>query len=243
MKKILICLALTGICPAAGAAEISSVYTDLDVGKDCTIFSAAGEGDGDWANMVCNGYRGYPVVIYSADLRQSMFYGFPPAGDLAPAWESFAAFNTTAAKIEWRLETQGGRAVPFAVIQRWFVSDPEDADKKTEVLVVAKVGQIAERDGCVVGLVVATGNPKANETARKIPMSRFRPLSAAPTSGSWSAATWRCRNFPAPIRSVDIQVMPACKWRLSPLPVLTDPNVRCARRPRATPKSTIFDSA
>ncbi|MGO4841508.1 hypothetical protein AB4144_55540, partial [Rhizobiaceae sp. 2RAB30] len=30
------------------------------------------------------------------------------------------------------------------------------------------VGQIGERDGCAVGLVMATGNPKANETARKI---------------------------------------------------------------------------
>ena len=30
------------------------------------------------------------------------------------------------------------------------------------------MGQIAERDGCAVGLVMATGNPKANETARKI---------------------------------------------------------------------------
>ena len=26
---------------------------------------------------------------------------------------------------------------------------------------------------------------------------------------------------------VDIQVMPACKWRLSPLPALTYPNVCC----------------
>jgi len=36
------------------------------------------------------------------------------------------------------------------------------------VLVVEKVGQLHERDGCAVGLVVATGNPQANETARKI---------------------------------------------------------------------------
>ena len=51
---------------------------------------------------------------------------------------------------------------------RWFVSDPEDDTKKTEVLVVEKVGQLGERDGCAVGLVVATDNPKANETARRI---------------------------------------------------------------------------
>ena len=36
------------------------------------------------------------------------------------------------------------------------------------MLVVEKVGQLGEQDGCAVGLVLATGNPKANETARKI---------------------------------------------------------------------------
>ncbi len=111
--------------------------------RDCTVFASAAEGEGEWANLVCSGYRGYPVLIYSGDLRESVFYGFPPGGDLAPAWESFSAFNSTGAKIEWRIDTDNGRSVPFAAIHRWFVSaDPENPDKKTEVLVVEKVGQI-----------------------------------------------------------------------------------------------------
>jgi hypothetical protein len=162
-------LAFLGLCQAAGAAEIASEYTDLDAAKHCTVFAAAEEGEGDWANLVCAGYRGYPVIIYSADLRESIFYGFPPAGDLAPAWESFAAFNSAGPKIEWRIEKDGDRTLPFATIHRWSVNDdPDDPEQKTEVLVVAKVSQVAERDGCAVGLVVATGNPKANETARNI---------------------------------------------------------------------------
>jgi hypothetical protein len=168
VKAITFGLVFFSLCQTARAGEISSVYTELDAEKDCTVFAAAGEGEGDWANLVCTGYSGYPVIIYSADLRESLFYGFPPAGDLAPAWESFAAFNSAGPKIEWRIEIDGDRTLPFATIHRWFVSDADDAEKKTEVLVVAKVGQIAERDGCAVGLVVATGNPKANETARKI---------------------------------------------------------------------------
>jgi hypothetical protein len=169
VKAIIFGLAFLNLCQTAWAGEISSVYTDLDAENGCTTFAAAGEGEGDWANLVCTGYSGYPVIIYSADLRESVFYGFPPAGDLAPAWESFAAFNSAGPKIEWRIEMNGDRALPFATIHRWFVSnDPDSPEKKTEVLVVAKVGQIAERDGCAVGLVVATGNPKANETARKI---------------------------------------------------------------------------
>jgi hypothetical protein len=169
VKATVFGLAFLGFCQAAGAAEIVSEYTDLGADRHCTVFAAAEEGEGDWANLVCDGYRGHPVIIYSADLRESIFYGFPPAGDLAPAWESFAAFNSAGPKIEWRIEKDGDRALPFATIHRWFVSnDPDDPEQKTEVLVVAKVGQLAERDGCAVGLVVATGNPKANEMARKI---------------------------------------------------------------------------
>jgi hypothetical protein len=168
-------LVLAGLCHAAAAGEISSAYTDIDAEKDCTTFASAAEGEGDWANLVCSGYRGYPVLIYSGDLRESVFYGFPPGGDLAPAWESFSAFNSTGARIEWRIDTDNGRSVPFAAIHRWFVSaDPENPDKQIEVLVVEKVGQMHERDGCAVGLVLATGNPEANEAARELADERAR---------------------------------------------------------------------
>jgi hypothetical protein len=84
-------------------------------------------------------------------------------------WESFSAFNGTGPKIEWRIEKDGQKAIPFAVIHRWFVSDdPDEPERKTEVLAIEKVGQIGVGEGCTVGLVVATGNPKANETARRI---------------------------------------------------------------------------
>jgi hypothetical protein len=168
-------LVLAGLCHPAAAGEISSAYTDIDAEKDCTTFASAAEGEGDWANLVCSGYRGYPVLIYSGDLRESVFYGFPPDGDLAPAWESFSAFNSTGARIEWRIDTDNGRSVPFAAIHRWFVSaDPENPDKQIEVLVVEKVGQMHERDGCAVGVVLATGNPEANEAARELADERAR---------------------------------------------------------------------
>ena len=169
MKRILSALALSALCQPAAAGEISSAYSDLNAEKDCTVFASAEEGDGDWANMACTGWRGYPVLIYSGDLRESVFYGFPPGGDLAPAWESFSAFNSVGPRIEWRIETENGRAIPYAAIHRWFVnSDADNPDRKVEVLVVEKVGGIDQREGCAVGLVLATGNPGANEMARKI---------------------------------------------------------------------------
>jgi hypothetical protein len=166
MRKFLAVLAATGFGSATHAGEISSAYTDLVAEKDCVTYAAAEEGHGDWADMTCAGYRGYPLLLSHGDARETVFYGFPPAG--GRPWESFSAFNSAGPKIEWRLETNGDRSVPFAAIHRWSVSNPEDPDKQIEVLVVSKVAQIAERDGCVVGLVVATGNSKANDTARKI---------------------------------------------------------------------------
>lgn len=53
-------------------------------------------------------------MIHYSDLRESAFYGFPPDGDLAPAWENFAAFNPTGPRIEWRLAREGERETPFA---------------------------------------------------------------------------------------------------------------------------------
>lgn len=157
---------LCASCLAASAGQISSAYTDIDTGRDCSVFSINEEG-GEFANLACNGFRGYPVLIYSGDLRETVFYGFPPAGE-GPVWESFAGFNSSGPKIEWRIDTDGDRVVPFATIHRWRVAGGVDPDAQVEVLVVAKVGQLDARDGCAVGLVLATGNPKANEMARRI---------------------------------------------------------------------------
>lgn len=166
MRLCMTGLFLIFLAQTASAEEISSVYTGLNVEKDCTTFEINEEG-GEFANLVCSGYGGYPVLIYSADLRESVHYGFPKAGD--HVWESFAAFNSTGPKIEWRVSKDGGRTIPFATIHRWYVSaDPDNPDKQVEVLVVEKVGQVGEQEGCAVGLVLASGNPQANDTARKI---------------------------------------------------------------------------
>jgi hypothetical protein len=162
--------AVLSLCMAAApvlAAEMRSDYTDIDLARDCALIAAGADGE-DYGSYACAGWKGYPVLIHAGDLRESVVYGFPPGG-AEHAWESFSAFNATSAKIEWRISVEGRLEVPVATIHRWFVSnDPEDAERRTEVLVVEKVGQPGEGDGCAIGLVVATGNPKANETARRI---------------------------------------------------------------------------
>jgi hypothetical protein len=177
MRGLLIALSLAGssfagTCLAAHAGGLSSVYTDLDPTQDCVTYAQAEEGDGEWADLACSGYRGYPVLIAYDDARESLFYGFPP-GEMTSVWESFSGLNSSAAKIEWRIETLGDKAVPFAAIHRRSVSSG-DGEKKTEVLLVAKVAQMAGRDGCTVGLVLATGNPAANGQARKLADEKAR---------------------------------------------------------------------
>lgn len=171
MRDILAAAMFTMLAMPAAAAEIRSEYTDIDFAKSCSIFDIATEG-GEFANLVCDGWRGYPVLIYQGDLRESLVYGFQPAGE--HQWETFGPFNSTGPKIEWRIEKDGDKEIPFAVIHRWHVSDPEDTDRSVEVLVVEKVGQVGEQQACAVGLVLATGNPQANETARRIADEQVR---------------------------------------------------------------------
>ncbi|TPK64851.1 MULTISPECIES: hypothetical protein [unclassified Mesorhizobium] len=174
MRSLVLPLVLASVCQAAHAGEISSASTDLDWKNDCVTYAQAGDGDGDWADLACSGYRGYPVLIAYDDARESLFYGFPPGGDMTSVWESFSGFNSSGARIEWRIETDGDKAVPFAVIHRRSISNPEDEKKPTDVLLVSKVAQMDARDGCTVALVLATGNPAANDQARKLADEKAR---------------------------------------------------------------------
>jgi hypothetical protein len=165
---------LVAACAAAHSAEITSAYTDVDLEKGCVTIAKAAEDDGDWARFVCPGYMGYPIVVDYSDLRESITYGFPSAGR---AWESFEGFNSGGAKVEWRLLKDGAATTPFAAIQRWTVTSAENGEKNVEVLVVSRVGQPDDLKACVVGLVLATGKPDANEMARKIADEQAREFS------------------------------------------------------------------
>ncbi|HTN64450.1 MAG TPA: hypothetical protein VL147_23315 [Devosia sp.] len=61
----------------------------------------------------------------------------------------------------------------FRHIHRWFVT-VANASQPVEALVVQKVGQLHPRAGCVVGYVVATGHPDANQKARQIADGKAR---------------------------------------------------------------------
>ena len=169
MRKLLLALALAMPWHQVAAEEISSAYVETRVEADCVIFEQADSEDGGFVHRVCPGYGGYPVLVFESDLRENIFYGFPPTDFVDIAWQSFETFNGAMGKTEWRISTHEGKSTPFATIRRWHVqADLEGKEKDVEVLVVSKVGQPGKPEGCVVALVLASGKPDANDTARKI---------------------------------------------------------------------------
>lgn len=159
--RILACILLVGLTIPAVATE--SVYTKTDFDKDCKVIE---EDETGGVSAVCPGYQDYQIHFAEGDLRQSAFYGFVGQWHAAGAFESFGPFNRASPTVEWRLDN--GR--PFATIRRWFVSAGEDAKGKPlpdiQVLVVSRVAQKDDGEGCIVAYVEATATPNANEVAR-----------------------------------------------------------------------------
>lgn len=167
---ILPVLALLGGSMLAGAASadgaVSSSYTKLDIRKGCEQTSSNEVG----GSYLCAGFADYPVHFAEGDLRQSVFFGHVGGWHAERAWESFGQFNYVNETIEWRLKD----GKPFATILRWFVENinpdtgaPDDAHRG-QVLVVSRVAQPDDGDGCVVGYVDALANGDANTLARQV---------------------------------------------------------------------------
>ncbi|MEM9278670.1 MAG: hypothetical protein AAGA76_08855, partial [Pseudomonadota bacterium] len=97
----LLIFAFTGKMHAA-----ESVYTTLDLDKDCVFHSEYEQG----ASAYCSGYKGYPVHFSEGDLRQMVRFGH--LRSLLGQWESFGQFNRVGETIEWRLENNR----PYAAI-------------------------------------------------------------------------------------------------------------------------------
>jgi len=153
-----IMLAHAGAVLAAGSA-----FTDLELDKCETLVAPdPDEPGGDFTSLLCPGYGEYKVLFKEGDLRQSVHYGFLKRSIIDKAFESFGPFNHMNPKIEWRI---GSRGKPIAAIQRFFVGD-ENA--QGQILVISKVGQPDEEEGCPVGYIDALASKDANNLARAV---------------------------------------------------------------------------
>lgn len=167
----LLALTLAFVARAVAAEEFTSVYTSLDLArcKDTTPAEMKDYGT-VWR---CKGHDGIEVRVAEGDLRVFVSYG-PKAETQTAASETLPQFNTIGETLEWRLKRDGVRLKPFATILRfsWSVDG-----RRGSALVVTK---LAADDACHVAYIEASGNPRANELARRI--------------ADRDAATFRCRT-------------------------------------------------
>jgi len=146
----------------ADAQSLSSVYTST-AEKDCHVKDVPPDG----SISICPGKAGLIVVLTEADARQTVSVGRnPEVADNEPAAsQSFRPFNSTTNTVEWRI----ANGKPFAIIQRWHISDNEEQDKNgrpigRNLLVVTRLppGPV-----CHVAYIDVRANPNPNELARK----------------------------------------------------------------------------
>jgi hypothetical protein len=150
-----------GQIPPAGAQTFSSSYTST-APKDCRTFGKPGDG-----GQSCPGRSGLVVVVREDDLRQTVSVGSTEAAAVKePAAETwFAPFNSTGNTIEWR----AADGKPFAIIQRWLLSDNDDVDKSGTPMSkpMLAVTRLPPGPVCHVAYVDGQANRNANEVARQ----------------------------------------------------------------------------
>jgi len=151
--SILICLfSLAGLA----IGQNRSVYTSTRT-RDCrTIRSSVDEG-GRYEGE-CKGVGGYKVRLMEGDIRQTLDIVTPAKKKFElNFWSFFTGFSYIGEKIEWR--TKSG--VPVAIIARFNVAEPEDPERSTSYLMVAKIGKTSS---CVVDII--SPSPNQNKLAR-----------------------------------------------------------------------------
>jgi hypothetical protein len=150
---IVLCLSAT----ATLAGEITSVYSDLDL-KTCKALQLYTGDEGEGGEWQCKGIKGYDVMFWEGDLRGNIAFG-PLARSQCSSAQSFGAFNSPGAKIEWRMEN----GKPIATILRWFTDNGSgEANAKQNWLVVTKLNG---KDACRMALI-DTKYPNANTLAQ-----------------------------------------------------------------------------
>src|SRR5262249_25008660 len=144
--------------------DTASHYTTIALNA-CKTVDKAKAGEGEWTVWSCPGRAGYLVRVTVEDLRMTVSAGrtVAAAAQEPAAGQGFPSFNKATDTIEWR--ESGG--APFALIQRWLLTDPlklEDANAAVGLLVVTRLppGPV-----CHVAYVDVRANRDANVLARQ----------------------------------------------------------------------------
>jgi hypothetical protein len=158
VRRIVVPLLPALLFATAVSAQVTSRYTGLSE-KVCRELKVSDE-DGASYEGECPGVGGYKLRLLEGDLRQSIDVVTPAKKTYQLAfWNISSAFSYVGDKAEWRMKGRN----PIALIVRFNASeDPEDPEKKTSYLIIAK---ITKQEVCVTD--VLKPSPSQNEQARR----------------------------------------------------------------------------
>ncbi len=151
-------------CVATAAAQSNrSVYTPIG-DKHCRTLKSAEAGD-DGFEARCRGTAGYSLILSEGDLRQNLTVITPKGAEHSlELWSVVSSgFSSVGPKVEWRLTTRNGKAVPVALIIRYNAN--EDAEAPNKLMSYLAVAKITATEICVTERI--SPGPKANEDARR----------------------------------------------------------------------------
>jgi hypothetical protein len=151
-------------CVATAAAQSNrSVYTPIG-DKHCRTLKSAEAGD-DGFEARCRGTAGYSLILSEGDLRQNLTVITPTGAEHSlELWSVVSSgFSSVGPKVEWRLTTRNGKAVPVALIIRYNAN--EDAEAPNKLMSYLAVAKITATEICVTERI--SPGPKANEDARR----------------------------------------------------------------------------
>jgi hypothetical protein len=149
---------ILSVAAATTSAQANrSAYTSLEA-KQCRTLKTETTGAGDYEGR-CRGVAGYSLLVLEGDLRQNVIVVTPKgAKHSLDLWDVVSGgFSYVGPRAEWRI-----KKAPVALILRYNASeDPENPNRKTSYLVVAK---ITPTEICVTDKI--SPGPKANDEAR-----------------------------------------------------------------------------
>jgi hypothetical protein len=134
--------------------------------KKCRKLDAIKVDDSDYgAAWACQGPAGYLVVVSEEDLRTTVSVGktVKAARNEPAASEGFAGFNSTHDTIEWR--SLKGADKPFAIIQRWRLSDHDEKTGERNSVGLLVVTRLPPGPVCHVAYVDVAANVLARQAA------------------------------------------------------------------------------
>ena len=198
LVRTIAAVALAVATSAASAQDFASVYSSTDVRK-CKKIDAAKNGEGDWSVWLCTGVSGYVVRISEDDLRMTVSIGRDAKSAAAQpaASHQFSPFNRIHDTLEWRTS----KGVPFATIQRWFLSDSANPGKDGRPTPVGMMVVTRLNPACHVAYVdVAANAPRqcqragAHRRPRNAPAASTASNSRSSSASAAAPSSWRCRR-------------------------------------------------